>query len=285
MPNPKEIKERIQSITSTIQITSAMKLVSAAKLRRAQDAIIKIRPYIGKLQELLQNVASGGETIDENPYAIQRPVEKVLIIGIASNKGLCGGFNMNVVKKILDLKETKYKGKQVKVIILGKKAEELLHFRKIPVETTYNDIFNDLSYNNVAQYAKIFMDDFAAQKYDIIEVVYNQFKNAATQILSSEQFLPVKVKEDAKPKDYIFEPSPEIILNDLIPRALKIQFHKFLLDSNAAEHGARMTAMHKATDNAEELRKELNLEYNKARQTAITNQILEISSGAEALQS
>ncbi len=284
MPNPKEIKERIKSIDSTIQITSAMKLVSAAKLRRAQDAIIKIRPYIGKLQELLQNVASGGETIDENPYAIQRPVEKVLIIGIASNKGLCGGFNMNIVKKILDLKEIEFKGKQVEIIILGKKVQELLHFRKIAVKTSYNDIYNDLSYNNVAKFAEIFMNDFATKKYDVIKVVYNQFKNAATQILSAEQFLPIEVKEDAKPKDYIFEPSPEVILDDLIPRALKIRFHKFLLDSNAAEHGARMTAMHKATDNAQELQKDLTLEYNKARQTAITNQILEISSGAEALK-
>jgi len=284
MPNPKEIKERIKSISSTIQITSAMKLVSAAKLRRAQDAIIKIRPYIAKLQELLQNVATGNETIDENPFAIVRPVEKVLIIGIASNKGLCGAFNMNIVKKILELKETEFKNKQVDIIILGKKVEELLHFRKIQVKTSYNEIFDDLSYNNVAQFAKLFMDDFAAQKYDVIKVVYNQFKNAATQILTAEQFLPIKVKEDTKPRDYIFEPSPEIILNDLIPRALKIQFHKFLLDSNAAEHGARMTAMHKATDNAQELRKELNLEYNKARQSAITNQILEISSGAEALK-
>lgn len=284
MPNPKEIKERIQSITSTIQITSAMKLVSAAKLRRAQDAIIKIRPYIGKLHELLQNVASGNETIDENPYAITRPIEKVLIIGIASNKGLCGAFNMNVVKKILELKDTEFKGKQVEIVILGKKAQELLHFRKIQVKASYNEIFDDLSYNNVAKFAKLFMDDFAAQKYDVIKVVYNQFKNAATQILTAEQFLPVKVKEDEKPKDYIFEPSPEIILNNLIPSALKIQFHKFLLDSNAAEHGARMTAMYKATDNAQELKQELNLEYNKARQTAITNQILEIASGAEALK-
>ncbi len=284
MPNPKEIKGRIQSIASTIQITSAMKLVSAAKLRRAQDAIIKIRPYIGKLHELLQNVVSGNKTIDENPYAITRPIEKVLIIGIASNKGLCGAFNMNVVKKILELKETEFKGKQVDIVILGKKVQELLHFRKIEVKTSYNEIFDDLSYHHVAQFAKLFMDDFAAQKYDVIKVVYNQFKNAATQILTAEQFLPVEVKEDTKPKDYIFEPSPEIILNDLIPRALKIQFHKFLLDSNAAEHGARMTAMHKATDNAQELMKELNLEYNKARQSAITNQILEISSGAEALK-
>ncbi len=284
MPNPKEIKERIKSIDSTIQITSAMKLVSASKLRRAQDAIIKIRPYIGKLQELLQNVASGGETIDENPYAIQRPVEKVLIIGVASNKGLCGGFNMNVVKKILNLKVTKYNDKQVEIALLGKKAQELLHFRKIPIKASYNDVFNDLSYNNVANVAQIFMNDFALQKYDVIEVVYNEFKNAATQILTAEQFLPVKVKEDAKPKDYIFEPSPEVILNNLIPRALKIQFHKFLLDSNAAEHGARMTAMYKATENAQELQKDLTMEYNKARQTAITNQILEISSGAEALK-
>lgn len=284
MPNPKEIKERIQSITSTIQITSAMKLVSAAKLRRAQDAIIKIRPYIGKLHELLQNVASGNETIDENPYAITRPIEKVLIIGIASNKGLCGAFNMNIVKKILELKETEFKGKQVEIVILGKKAQELLHFRKIQVKASYNEIFDDLSYNNVAKFAKLFMDDFAAQKYDVIKVVYNQFKNAATQILTAEQFLPVEVKEDEKPKDYIFEPSPEIILNNLIPSALKIQFHKFLLDSNAAEHGARMTAMYKATDNAQELKQELNLEYNKARQSAITNQILEIASGAEALK-
>jgi len=284
MPNPKEIKERIQSITSTIQITSAMKLVSAAKLRRAQDAIIKIRPYIGKLQELLLNVASGNETIDENPYAVTRPIEKVLIIGIASNRGLCGAFNMNIVKKILELKETEFKSKQVEIIILGKKAQELLHFRKIQVKTSYNEIFDDLSYNNVSQFAKIFMDDFAAQKYDVIKVVYNQFKNAATQILTAEQFLPIEVKEDTKPKDYIFEPSPEVILNDLIPRALKIQFHKFLLDSNAAEYGARMTAMHKATDNAQDLKSELTLEYNKARQSAITNQILEISTGAEALK-
>lgn len=285
MPSPKEIKERIQSINSTIQITSAMKLVSASKLRRAQGAIIKIRPYIGKLQELLQNVASGGGTIDENPYAIQRPIEKVLIIGIASNKGLCGGFNMNIIKKILELKETKFNSKHVEIIILGKKAQELLNFRKTEVKSTYNDIYDDLKYDNVAKIAKIFMDDFAAQKYDVIEVVYNEFKNAATQILTTEQFLPIAVKEDTTPKDYIFEPSPEIILNDLIPRALKIQFHKFLLDSNASEHGARMTAMYQATENAKELQKDLTMEYNKARQTTITNQILEISSGAEALKS
>lgn len=283
MPNPKEIKERIVSIGSTMQITNAMKLVSASKLHRAQDAIVKIRPYIGKLHELLQNVAAGGETIDENPFATQRNIEKVLIVGIASNKGLCGAFNMNIVKKIIEINE-QYKEKQVEIAVVGKKVEELLRYRKIKVKESYNDIFSDLSYDNVAKVAQIFMNDFIEQKYDVIHVVYNQFKNAATQIIAIEQFLPIQVQEDAMPKDYIFEPSREIILKNLIPNALKISFHKYLLDSYASEHGARMTAMHKATDNAQEIQKDLKLEYNKARQSAITNQIVEISSGAEALK-
>jgi len=285
MPNPKEIKERIKSIDSTIQITSAMKLVAAAKLRKAQDAIIKIRPYIEKLEELLQNVASGVTSINENPYINQRPINNVLIIGIASNKGLCGAFNMNVLKTILKLKKNEFNDKNVDIVVLGKKLEELLKFRNIPVKAVYHNIFQDLSYANVTTITQLFMNDFVDKKYDIIKVVHNQFKNAATQILAVKQFLPIEVEKNTTPKDYIFEPSPNEIITNLIPNSLKIQFHKFILDSNAAEHGARMTAMHKATDNAKDLRKDLNLEYNKARQSAITNQILEISSGAEALKS
>jgi F-type H+-transporting ATPase subunit gamma len=285
MPNTKEIKNRIASISTTMQITSAMKLVSAAKLRKAQEAITKIRPYVLKMTELLQNVSGSSENTIYNPYVVKRKIEKVLLVVISSNKGLCGAFNTNVGKKALLLIEEIYQGKNINIIAVGKKAGDFLRYKGYPVKTFYNDIYNNLTYKSVTDIAQSIMDAFASEEYDVVEVVYNEFKNPATQILSVDRFLPIQIKETSKHKeDYIYEPSQEHIIHHLIPQALKIRFHRYLLESVAGEHGARMTAMHKATDNAQELKRTLTLEYNKMRQSAITNQILEISSGAEALQ-
>ena len=285
MPNTKEIKNRIASISTTMQITSAMKLVSAAKLRKAQEAITKIRPYVLKMTELLQNVSGSSENTIYNPYVVKRKIEKVLLVVISSNKGLCGAFNTNVGKKALLLIEEIYQGKNINIIAVGKKAGDFLKYKGYPVKTFYNDIYNNLTYKSVTDIAQSIMDAFASEEYDVVEVVYNEFKNPATQILSVDRFLPIQIKETSKHKeDYIYEPSQEHIIHHLIPQALKIRFHRYLLESVAGEHGARMTAMHKATDNAQELKRTLTLEYNKMRQSAITNQILEISSGAEALQ-
>ncbi|MBM3452984.1 MAG: ATP synthase F1 subunit gamma [Bacteroidetes bacterium] len=285
MPSLKEIRNRITSVGSTMQITSAMKMVSAAKLKKAQDAIIQMRPYSLKLQEILGNLSA---TLDmsENVYSDVRAENKMLIIAITSNRGLCGGFNNNVVKQVNALLVN---NSNAKVLCLGKKVKDI--FKKTPhyfVNSTIEpveDIFSNLSFENVALIASNVMEGFANKEFDKVIVVYNRFVNAATQIIESEQLLPIisKVSESRLTNDYIFEPSKNEIVNDLIPKSLKIQLFKSILDSHAAEHGARMTAMHKATDNAKELQRGLKLSYNKARQAAITNEILEIVGGAEAL--
>lgn len=290
MANLKEIRMRIVSVSSTMQITSAMKMVSAAKLKRATDAITRMRPYAEKLQEILSNVSSTLDSTD-GIYSQQRDVKKVLVVAITSNRGLCGGFNNNVLKEVRASIRTTYANAQVDVVSLGKKAFDA--FRKTEHHTTAGisetpyAIFDSLTFNNASAIAEKLMGHFAAGKYDKIVLVYNSFKNAASQVIKNEQFLPVLPSESAASKgssvDYIYEPNKETILEDLIPRSLKIQLFKALLDSNASEHGARMTAMHKATDNAGEMVKELKLTYNKARQAAITGEILEIVAGAEAL--
>ena len=284
MANLKEIRNRITSIGSTMQITSAMKMVSAAKLKKAQDAITQMRPYAEKLTELLQSLSATLDGEVGGVYSEQREVSKVLLVVVTSNRGLCGGFNSSVIKGTAKHIEDNYKGKQVELLTIGKKGNDLLAKKRKVVENN-NDIFDELTFDNVAVIANKIMEMFAEGNYDKVELVYNRFKNAATQITTIEQFLPI---EPIKGKvtsntDYIFEPSkPEIVL-ELIPKSLKTQLYKALRDSFASEHGARMTAMHKATDNATELRDDLLLTYNKARQAAITNEILEIVGGAEAL--
>lgn len=272
-----------------MQITSAMKMVSAAKLKRAQDAITQMRPYSVKLQEILSNLSA---TLDlsENAYSDSREVKNVLIVGITSNRGLCGGFNNNVIKSVNSLVNEEYKDANVRVYGLGKKIVDA--YKRSDAYYTndelakVSDIFADLSFENSSIIANNLMELFISKEFDKIVIVYNQFVNAATQAVRAEQFLPIvpTVQESATAAgDYIFEPSKVEIVSDLIPKSLKIQLFKGLLDSNASEHGARMTAMHKATDNAKELQKNLKLSYNKARQAAITNEILEIVGGAEAL--
>lgn len=290
MANLKEVRNRIVSVSSTQQITSAMKMVSAAKLRRAQDAVTQMRPYANKLKEILENLSASLDS-SEGVYSKQREVKNVLLIVITSNRGLCGGFNANIVKAAMRLAKEEYKNAKVSVLTVGKKGGD--YFRKTDygimgsdMPRGLNELFDSLTYSNVAPVAEKVMKAFADGQFDKIELVYNQFKNAAVQITTVEQFLPVlppQNKDAKKAVDYIFEPSKEFIVEDLIPRSLKTQFFKALLDSLAAEHGARMTAMHKATDNAGALIKELKLTYNKARQAAITNEILEIVGGAEAL--
>lgn len=284
MANLKEIRNRITSVSSTMQITSAMKMVSAAKLKKAQDAITAMRPYAEKLTELLQNVSASLDGESGGKYSDQRPVNKVLIVAITSNRGLCGAFNSNVVKETKNLLQN-YAGKQVDFVTIGKKGNDIVK-KTNNVIINNNGVFDDLTFHNVAEIAEELMKLYADGSYDKIELVYNQFKNAATQIIISEQFLPiVPVKTESKNQvDYLFEPSKEQIVEELIPRSLKTQLYKAIRDSFASEHGARMTAMHKATDNATELRNQLKLTYNKARQAAITNEILEIVGGAEALK-
>lgn len=289
MANLKEIRNRISSVSSTMQITSAMKMVSAAKLKKAQDAITAMRPYSDKLTELLQNLSASMEGDSGSRFAEERPVEKVLVIAISSNRGLAGAFNSNIVKEAKNIADTVYAGKEVHFLTIGKKANDIL---KKSHTVIFNDseIFDDLTFENVEAIAERAMNLFTEGTYDKVELLYNSFKNAATQIVTREQFLPiVPLKEQfeavapANTTDYIFEPSKEEIVKQLIPKALKTQFFKGIRDSVASEHGARMTAMHKATDNATELRDQLKLTYNKARQAAITNEILEIVGGAEAL--
>jgi F-type H+-transporting ATPase subunit gamma len=290
MPNLKEVRVRITSVNSTKQITSAMKMVSAAKLRKAQDAVTQMRPYAEKLQEILQGVSAGLDT-SENVYGRNDKDENVLIIAISSNRGLCGAFNSQVIKHVKHLIADDYKDKNVTILTFGKKAEEA--FRKtdyfikgtlLPRHT--NEIFDDLTYDRSAEAAAKVMGAFKDKQFDRVMLVYNSFKNAAVQIVKTEQFLPVLPPENdgsGVDADYIFEPNKNEIVADLIPKSLKTQLFKALLDSAASEHGARMTAMHKATDNATDLIKELKLTYNKARQAAITKEILEIVGGAEAL--
>jgi F-type H+-transporting ATPase subunit gamma len=267
-----------------MQITSAMKMVSAAKLKKAQDAITAMRPYAEKLTELLQNLSATLDGDVGGDYTTQREIKKVLVVAITSNRGLCGAFNTNVIKEV-KTRSDYYKGKQVDVFAIGKKGNDILS-KTLTVVDNKSAIFDDLTFDNVAQIAEVLTQKFVAGEYDRIELVYNQFKNAATQIIQTEQFLPlapIQSDQPASTGDYIFEPSKEEIVLTLIPKSLKTQLYKGIRDSFASEHGARMTAMHKATDNATELRDQLKLTYNKARQAAITNEILEIVGGAEAL--
>jgi F-type H+-transporting ATPase subunit gamma len=270
-----------------------MKMVSAAKLRKAQDAILQMRPYAEKLHDIMQNVVGNLHENIQTDYGKVRTVKKVLLVVLASNRGLCGAFNSAVVKKVSHLiKEdynTLYSEDNTDIIVIGKKAEDILNSRKIKIKSSFNELYDDLSFQNVLTLVEQIMKDFTDKKYDEVKILYNRFKNAAIQELVEEKFLPLTVEKPEEdkyetPSDFIIEPSTEYIVKDLIPKTLKIQFFKALLDSVASEHGARMTAMHKATDNATELIKDLQLEYNKARQAAITKEILEIVSGAEALK-
>ena len=285
MANLKEIRNRIASIGSTMQITSAMKMVSAAKLKKAQDAITAMRPYSSKLTELLQNLSATLDSDAGGAYSKQRDLSKVLLVVVTSNRGLCGGFNSSVIKETVQNITANYQDVHVDLLTIGKKGNDILS-KTYPVIDTRNDIYDDLTFDKVAEVAEKIMHLYVGGTYDKIEIIYNRFKNAATQIPQVEQFLPIKpVEGDANANaDYIFEPSKEKIVLELIPKSLKTQLYKSVRDSFAAEHGARMTAMHKATDNATELRDELKLTYNKARQAAITNEILEIVGGAEALK-
>jgi F-type H+-transporting ATPase subunit gamma len=285
MANLKEIRNRISSVSSTMQITSAMKMVSAAKLKKAQDAITAMRPYAEKLTELLQNLSANLDGDAGGEFTTQREIKKVLIVAITSNRGLCGAFNSNIIKEVKN-RASLYEGKQVDVFAIGKKGNDALS-KTLSVVENQSSIFDDLSFENVAIIADVLTQKFITGEYDKIELVYNQFKNAATQIVQTEQFLPLEsLKSDktASTGDYIYEPTKEDIVLTLIPKSLKTQLYKGIRDSFASEHGARMTAMHKATDNATELRDQLKLTYNKARQAAITNEILEIVGGAEALK-
>jgi len=285
MANLKEIRNRIASIGSTMQITSAMKMVSAAKLKKAQDAITAMRPYSSKLTELLQNLSATLDSDVGGAYTKQRDLSKVLLVVVTSNRGLCGGFNSSVIKEAVQNITANYQDVHVDLLTIGKKGNDILS-KTYPVIDTRNDIYDDLTFDKVAEVAEKIMHLYVDGTYDKIEIIYNRFKNAATQIPQVEQFLPIKpVEGDANANaDYIFEPSKEKIVLELIPKSLKTQLYKSVRDSFAAEHGARMTAMHKATDNATELRDDLKLTYNKARQAAITNEILEIVGGAEALK-
>lgn len=285
MANLKEIRNRIASVGSTMKITSAMKMVSAAKLKKAQDAITNMRPYANKLTELLQNLSATLEGDSGSVYATARPIDNVLIVVITSNRGLCGAFNTNIVKETRSIIDKKYHGHEVQLFTIGKKGNEVLK-KNIPIFENDNAIFDQLTFENTAIIAQKIMDAYASGKFDRIDLVYNHFKNAGNQIPTNETFLPIQAtKSDSKAvTDYIFEPSKEVIVETLIPKSLKMQLYKAIRDSYAAEHGARMTAMHKATDNAGELRNELTLTYNKARQAAITGEILEIVGGAEALK-
>jgi len=286
MANLKETRNRITSVKSTMQITSAMKMVSAAKLKRATDAITKMRPYADKLQEILVNLTAGAENSDDNVYAAVRPEEKILIVAVTSNRGLCGGFNAYINKSCLNLANDVYASKEVSFLCIGKKGGEFLANKGLNVVGKEIEVFNDLNFDTVAPIAEKVMAEFVDGNYDKVILVYNHFQNAAIQIVQNEQFLPVVVDESEGPSsstDYIYEPNKEDIISELIPKSLKTQFYKALLDSVAGEHGARMTAMHKATDNAKDLADRLTLEYNKARQAAITTEILEIVGGAEAL--
>ncbi|HLV39128.1 ATP synthase F1 subunit gamma [Xanthomarina sp.] len=284
MANLKEIRNRISSVSSTMQITSAMKMVSAAKLKKAQDAITAMRPYADKLTELLQDLSATLDADSGSKFSDQREVKNVLIVAITSNRGLCGAFNSNIIKEVSKLTKGTYANQEVSYLAIGKKGNDA--FKKTnKVIANKSDLFDDLTFENVADIAQILMDKFVAGEYDKIVIVYNKFKNAATQEIMTEQFLPiVPIEKDENVNlDYIFEPSKIEIVEQLIPKSLKTQLYKGVRDSFASEHGARMTAMHKATDNATELRDQLKLTYNKARQASITNEILEIVGGAEAL--
>ena len=283
MANLKEIRSRISSVSSTMQITGAMKMVSAAKLKKAQDAIIAMKPYAYKLKQLLEHLSSALGS--ENVYNPRKgAVKRVLLVAITSNRGLCGTFNANVVKKVIELAQTTYKDKEVQYYTIGKKGNDVLK-KTDKVLDNNNHIFDKLTFANAASLAETLMTRYTNGEFDQIVLVYNSFKNAATQILTEETFLPIQsvVTDKKTTTDYLYEPSKQEIVTQLIPRSLKTQLFKALRDSVAAEHGARMTAMHKATDNAQDLKNELILTYNKARQATITGEIIEIVGGSEAL--
>jgi F-type H+-transporting ATPase subunit gamma len=290
MGNLKEIRTRIASVKSTRQITSAMKMVSAAKLKKAQDAVINLRPYAGKLHQLLFHINQSIEEDKENIYSRPGIPEKILIVSITSNKGLCGAFNANVVKQVTSLITEHYAGEykegNVSLFSMGKNGTEFYKSKKIKNLFVNNEILDNLSFSNAIPFIEDIMQSYVEQDYDKVILVYNKFKNAAVQNLTTDNYLPIELPEDVQSEentDYIFEPTKEFIIQELIPKSLKIQFYEAILESLAAEHGARMTAMHKATDNASTLIKDLQLTYNKARQASITNEILEIVGGAEAL--
>ena len=293
MANLKEVKGRIQSVTSTQQITKAMKMVAAAKLRRAQDRIMQMRPYAEKLSGVMQNVsrAVDNQALD-NPYGQERDVNAVLLVVISSDRGLCGAFNSNIFKHTQNLIIDKYSyieaSGNLHILPIGKRAYEYYKKKGYSIKDTYYDLFNSLDFDHVRTAAEYTMKSFLSQEFDKIEIIYNEFKNVATQIIRNEQFLPIPPLESLKDTyiqniDFIAEPNEAFIFNEIIPKSLKIQFYKSLLESNASEHGARMTAMGQATDNAGELLKQLKLTYNRTRQAAITKEILEIVGGAEAL--
>lgn len=293
MSSLKEVRNRIDSVKSTQQITNAMKMVAASKLRRAQDAILKLRPYSARLNEIIANVSETLESSVDNPYGVrEEKPERALIVAVSSNKGLCGTFNANVIKAVQALINDEFKtysdSGNLDLISIGKKAHEHFVRRKMPVVAEYNHIFSRLNYENVAPVSEMILQGYVDGRWDKVVIVYNHFRNAGMQFVVKEDFLPVTNSSQEEPArwgvEYLYEPGRETILQDLIPQALKIQFLKTLLDSFASEHGARMTAMHKATDNAGEMLKDLRLAYNKARQASITREIIEIVSGAEALK-
>ena len=285
MANLKEIRNRIASVSSTMQITSAMKMVSAAKLKKAQDRITAMRPYANKLTELIQNLSVNFGGVGENSYTDIRPDKNILIVAITSNRGLCGGFNSNIIKETIRLVREDFSTKKVDLLGIGKKGGDILSKTQTMI-SRHDNLFDDLNFKDAAVVAVEVMEAFEKRTYDKVLLVYNRFKNAATQLVTVEQFLPIvseEINSDKTTGDYLYEPSQAAIVNELLPKSLKMQLFKALRDSLASEHGARMTAMHKATDNATELRDQLKLTYNKARQAAITNEILEIVGGAEAL--
>lgn len=289
MANLKEVRTRIESVNSTKQITSAMKMVAASKLRKAQNSIMALRPYADKFSEILERIMSSCQQPTANGQ--QPTANNILIIPLSSNKGLCGTFNANVIRETMNLIKDEYQdlfdNGKVDILCVGSKVEEALRFKKYPVVGNENILLDDITYDNAAAFAERLMKDFDDKKYDKIVFVYNQFKNAATQVLVTEQFLPVINQQPAdnsqEPTDYIFMPNKEDIFKEMLPKSLKLQVYKILLDSYASEQGARMISMTQATDNATELLKELNISYNKARQSAITNELVEIISGANAL--
>jgi F-type H+-transporting ATPase subunit gamma len=291
VPSLKEVRVRIESIKSTQQITSAMKLVAASKLRRTQNAILALRPYAAKLQEILSNLSGSLDNTEEAAYTAARPVQKAMLIVVTSNRGLCGPFNSNVIKAARTHIASHYnelnKQGNLDIFCIGKKGADYFKKNKYNVVKINIEIFDGLSFQKTVEISERLMKQFTEKKYDKIEVIYNQFKNAAVQTLTVEQFLPIippEEEESEQAADYIFEPEKSVLVGELIPKSLKIQFYKTILDSFASEHGARMTAMHQATDNAQEILKDLRLSYNKARQAAITKELLEIVSGAEALK-
>ena len=286
MANLKDLRTRITSVSSTMQITSAMKMVSAAKLKRAQDAIVQMRPYSQKLTLMMGNVSSVVDS-SENLFFKKRKENRVLILSLTANRGLCGAFNSSVIKKSIALSQKLEKqGLEVKFFAIGKKSRDLLS-KTGKVEGENIDVVNGVTFEGAEAIAQIAMENYLSGKYDKVIMVYNQFRNAAVQVLQEEQLLPfVEVpKEKNEVADYIYEPDQQKLLDELIPLSIKTQVYKALLDSQASEHGARMTSMHKATDNATNMRDDLKLKYNKARQATITNEILEIVGGAEALNS